>query len=134
MEVVRGHPSHPCQMVGVEACLGLVVEEGYQDIQAVVVVAEVPSQVRVEGVAVLACQGGVGVVEVLACLVKEVGEEEEEYRHDPVKEEGVVEEACPHGLVGVEAEVEVEGAHLHSDQGEEGQVVEGAHRVLAQEQ
>lgn len=133
MRVVRGHPSPPCQMVEVEACLGLVVEGGYQESQEVVVVVEVPSQVRVEGVVVLACQGGAGVVEVLACLVKEVGEVEEEYRHDPVKEEGVGEQECLHVLVGVGAEVEVEEAYLHSGQGEEGQVVEGENRVLAQE-
>lgn len=121
-------------MVGVEACLGPAEEEGHQENQVVAVVVEVPSQVRVEGVVVLACQGGEVVVEVLACLVKEVQEEEEEYWHDPVKEEGVGEQACMPGLVGAEVEVEVEGVHLHSGQGEEGQVVEGANWVLAQEQ
>lgn len=73
-------------------------------------------------------------MEVLACLVKEVGEEEQEYRRDPVKGEGVGEQACLHGLVGVGVEAVVEGAYLHSDQGEEGQVVEGANQVFAQEQ
>jgi len=94
-------------MVEVEAYLGRpVVGEGYRETQEVVVVVEVPSQVRVEGVAVLTCQGGAGVVEVLtcqggagggevlACLVKEAGEVEEEYRLDPVKEEGVEEQVC----------------------------------------
>lgn len=113
-------------MVEVEACLGQVVEEAYPGTRAEVVVVEVPSLVRVEGVA------------VLACLVKEVEEEEEEYRHVLVKEEavGVGERACLLGLVGVgvEVEVEVEGAHQHSGQGEEGQVVDGPNQVLAQEQ
>lgn len=82
-------------MVEVAAYLGRpVVGEGYRETQEVVVVVEVPSQVRVEGVAVLTCQGGAGVVEVLACLVKEAGEVEEEYRLDPVKEEGVEEQVC----------------------------------------
>lgn len=120
-------------MVEVEACLGLAVEEGNQDPQVAVAVVVVPSQVRVEGVAVLACQGGAGVVAVLACLVKEVGEEEAEYRHYPVKEV-VGEWAYLHGLVVVGAEVEEGGPYLHSGQGEEGQVVEGANQVLAQEQ
>lgn len=135
------HPSPPC--LALEACRRLAVEEGHRETQAVVVVAEVPSQVRVEVVGVLACQGGVegvevlacqegvAVVEVLACLVKEEGEEEEEYRHNQVKEGGVGEKICMHGLVGVGAE----GACLYSGQGEEGQAVEGgANRVLAQEQ
>lgn len=111
-------------MVGVEVCQDLVVEEGYQDTQVVVVVVvEVPSQVRVEGVAVLACQGGVELVEVLACLVKEVGEE---YLPDLVKEEGVGEQVCLHDLVRVG--VEVEGAHRHFGLGEEGHVVVGANQ------
>lgn len=104
-----------------------VVEEGYQDTQVVVVVVvEVPSQVRLEGVAVLAvlaCQGGVELVEVLACLVKEVGEE---YLPDLVKEEGVGEQVCLHDLVRVG--VEVEGAHRHFGLGEEGHVVVGANQ------
>lgn len=128
-------------MVEVEACLGPVVEEGYQETQAMVVVVEVPSRVKVEGVVLPSCQGGAGVVELLTCqggvavvefrpcLVKEVGEE---YRRDPVKEERVGDQACLHGLVGVGAEVE--GVYLHVGQGEEGQVAEGAHRVLALEQ
>lgn len=131
-------------MVEVEACLGPVVEEEHQETRAVVVVVEAPSQVRAEGAAVLACQGeavvaevlacqgGAGVVEVQSCLVKEVGEEEGEYRHDPVQEEGVGERGCLLGLEGVGAEVEE--AYLHSGQGEEGQVVEGSNRVLAREQ
>lgn len=104
-------------MVGVEVCRGLAV------------VVEVPSQVRVEGVVVLACQGGVEVVEVLACLVKEVGEvgeEEGEYLPDLVKEEGVGEQVSLHDLVRVGAEVE--GAHRHFGLGEEGHVVEGVNQ------
>lgn len=127
MKVLQEHPSPPCQTVGVEACLDLVVEEGYQETQVVVVVVEVPSQVAVVVVVV---------EEVLACLVQVAEEVEEEYRHDPVKEEGVVEQVCLQCLVvvGAGAGAEVEGAYLHSGQGEEGQAVEGANQVLAQEQ
>lgn len=123
-------------MVGVEVCPDLAVEEGCQENQAVVVVVEVPSQVRVEEVVVLACQVGVEGVEDLAYLVKEVVEGEGEYQHDLVKEEGLGEHPCLHGLVGVgvEVEVEVEAAYLHFGQGWEEQVVEGTSRVLAQEQ
>lgn len=120
-------------MVGVEEFLDLAVEE---DNQAVVVVVEVPSQVRVEGVVVLACQVGVEVVEALAYLVKEVLGGEGEYRHDLVKEEALGEHRCLSDLVGVgvRVEVEVERACLHFGQRWEGQVVEGAHPVLVQEQ
>lgn len=122
-------------MEGVEACLDPVVEEGYHQNQVVVVVVvEVPSQVKVGGVVVLTCQEGEAVVEALACLVMEVAGEEEEYRHDPVGEKVVGEQACMHGLVWVGAEVEVEGGYPQSAQEEEGQVVEGANLVLAQEQ
>lgn len=129
--MVQGPPS---QMVEVEACLDPAAEEGHRETQEVVGVVEVPSQVRVEGVVVLTCQGGAGVAEVQACLVKEVEEEEEEYRRDPVKEEGVAGRGCLRGLEGVGVEEEVEGAYLHSGQGAEGREVEGANLVLAQGQ
>lgn len=104
-------------MAEVGACLGLVVEEGYRDHRVAVVAAEVPSQVRVEAVAALACQAGAVAVEVQACQVKEVGEEAGEYQLDPAKEGevGVVEgQVRRHGQV--EVGVEEVGACPHSGQ------------------
>lgn len=137
-------------MVEVGERLGQGVEEGYRENQEVVVLAcqggvevvvVLACQEGVEGVEVLACQEGVEVVEVLACLAKEVGEgehlhdlvkevEEGQYLHDLVKEVGEGQQVCLHGLVKVGVEV----AHQYSDQGEEGQVVEGVNQGLAQEQ
>ncbi|TNN46301.1 hypothetical protein EYF80_043499 [Liparis tanakae] len=126
--LLQGPPSPPCQTVEVEAYLGRpVVGEAYRGTQEVVVVVEVPSQVRVEGVAgvveVLTCQGGAGAVGVLACPVKEAGEVEEEYRLDPVKEGGVEEQVCLNNRA--EVGEEVEGVYLHCVQGEEGQLRSG---------
>lgn len=120
-------------MVEVEACLGLEEEEEFLVPQVEGVVVEVPSLGGVEEGVVLACQGGVGQVEV---LLKVELEEVEEYRHGPVKEEEVEGQVCLLGLEGEGegGEVEVEEAYHHSGQEEEGLGVEGANQVLAQGQ